>query len=106
MNRLICAVALLVPVTALATFFPIDVTPHMDGTDVAYETTPLLFNMGVMSLHNKGKTAAACKVVFNNGPEYPRVRKVILEPGEQATLAGNFKSEIIRMRIELTCVPV
>ncbi|AYC33754.1 3-phosphoglycerate kinase [Pseudomonas cavernae] len=105
MNRLIGAVALLVPATALATFFPIDVTPHMNGADVAYQATSLKFNMGVMSLHNKGKMAAACKAVFNIGPENPRVRKVILEPGEQATLTGNFKSEIIRMRIELTCKP-
>ncbi|MCY1283798.1 hypothetical protein D9M68_248660 [compost metagenome] len=105
MKRSLCAGMALLPALAMATFFPIDVTPKMTEVDVAYETMPLTFNSGVMSLHNRGQNAAACTAVFNIGPDSPRVRKVKLAPGEKATLTGNFRSQIIRMRIELTCTP-
>ncbi|MBM7060627.1 3-phosphoglycerate kinase [Pseudomonas sp. UL073] len=105
MKRFLCGLALLPCAAAMAAFFPIDVTPQLNGVDVSYETTSLTFNSGVMALTNRGSNAAACKAVFNIGPDTPRVRKVTLAPGKSATLTGNFKSQIIRMRIELTCNP-
>ncbi|UVE18935.1 3-phosphoglycerate kinase [Pseudomonas sp. LS44] len=105
MKRSVGVGAAFLPALALAAFFPIDVTPQLNGADVTYETMPITFNTGVMSLRNRGTTAAQCKAVFDIGPDTPRVRKVVLAPGESATLTGNFRSEIIRMRIELTCKP-
>lgn len=106
MNRFLATwLVALAPMLAWAATFPIDVTPNLNGLNVTYETTALTYNSGAMALYNRGNTPVACKAVFTNGPDTPRVRQVRLEAGKSATLAGNFLSQIIRLRIELTCTP-
>lgn len=107
MNKLWCVavVALSVlPLTAMA--FPIELEKTLNGAEVSASSQEVDFNMGAVQLYNYGKAAAECSAVFRNGPEAPRTRKVTLAPGKDALLTGKFTSQVIKMRIKVTCKPV
>lgn len=107
MNKLWCVAVVALsalPLTAMA--FPIELEKTMNGAEVSASTQEVDFNMGAVQLYNYGKAAAECTAVFRNGPEAPRSRKVTLAPGKDALLTGKFTSQVIKMRIKVTCKPV
>ncbi|MGY4492942.1 hypothetical protein [gamma proteobacterium L18] len=97
-----CALLLtLLPLTAFA--YPIEVEKHLAGTDISYTTYDTAGDMGSIDLRNDGPQAAECKVVFRNGPEAPRTRKVRVEPGKTASVLQRFNRDILKLRLTVTC---
>ncbi|AYC33753.1 3-phosphoglycerate kinase [Pseudomonas cavernae] len=105
MNKLCCVVFALLPVGALAATYPIEVEKKLNGAEVSASSQAIDVNMAGIELYNYGKAAAECKVVFRNGPESPRTRKAALAPGQSALLTSSFKSQVIKLRIKVTCNP-
>ncbi len=108
-NKMLCLAFAALPLSALplsAQAFPIELEKTLNGAEVSTSTQQVDFNMGAVQLVNYGQRAAECKAVFRNGPEAPRTRKVTLQPGKDALLTGRFTSQVIKMRIKVTCNPV
>ncbi|MBO3277194.1 3-phosphoglycerate kinase [Pseudomonas schmalbachii] len=105
MKRICCVLLAALPLTAMA-FYPIEVEKQLNGAEVSYDTQDAGGNVAALLLRNNGERSASCKAVFANGPENPRTRKVVLEPGKSANLTSSFKQQIIKLRIKLTCEPV
>lgn len=101
MKKLCCALLALLPLSALA--YPIEVEQQLNGAEVSYSTQDIDEDLGAILLYNQGQTPAQCTAVFRNGPEAPRTRKALIEPGERANLSVKFTRSIIRLRIKLTC---
>lgn len=101
MKNLCCALLMLLPLGALA--YPIDLEKQLNGAEVSASTQEIDHNMGAVLLYNYGETAADCRAVFRNGPEAPRTRKVVLEPGQNSSMTIKFNRSIIRLRVNLTC---
>lgn len=109
MNKLLCIAFAALPLSALpvsAFAFPIELEKMLNGAEVSASTQEVDFNMGAVQLYNYGRAPAECTAVFRNGPEAPRSRKVTLQPGKDALLTGRFTSQVIKMRIKVTCKPV
>ncbi|MDD2050206.1 3-phosphoglycerate kinase [Pseudomonas putida] len=99
-----CAVLLaLLPLTALA--YPIDVEKTLDGVKLDYTTYDTDRDIGSITLNNYGEVAAQCKVLFRNGPEAPRVRRVQVPARQSKDVTAKFNREIIKLRISLDCKP-
>ncbi|HWD31393.1 hypothetical protein D3C76_1192420 [compost metagenome] len=99
-----CAVLLaLLPLTALA--YPIDVEKNLDGVKLDYTTYDTDRDIGSITLNNYGEVAAQCKVLFRNGPEAPRVRRVQVPARQSKDVTAKFNREIIKLRISLDCKP-
>lgn len=103
MKRFSCVILALLPLTAMAATYPIEVEQSLNGTEVTYSTQQVTDNMGAITLNNLGQTDAQCSARFRNGPEAPRTRKVLLKAGEQSNLTVNFTRSIIKLRIKLEC---
>ena len=106
MNKLLCIALAALPLSALplaAQAFPIELEKTLNGAEVSASTQEVDFNMGAVQLYNYGRAPAECTAVFRNGPEAPRSRKVTLAPGQDALLTGKFTSQVIKMRIKVTC---
>ncbi|EIK94704.1 hypothetical protein PMM47T1_20448 [Pseudomonas sp. M47T1] len=100
-----CALLLtLLPLCAFA--YPIAVEKHVAGTDISYTTDDTAGDMGSITLSNDGPQAAECTVVFRNGPESPRTRRVTVEPGKSVSTLQRFNRDILTLRLKLTCTPV
>ncbi|NBA97814.1 3-phosphoglycerate kinase [Pseudomonas sp. R5(2019)] len=99
-----CAVLLsLLPLVAYA--YPIDVDKQLDGVKLDYTTYDTDYDIGSITLNNYGQVAADCKVVFKNGPEAPRTRRVQVAAGKSADVTAKFNRKIIKLRIDLSCKP-
>ncbi len=99
-----CALLLtLLPLSAFA--YPIQVEKHVAGTDISYTTDDTAGDMGSITLRNDGPQAAECVVVFQNGPESPRTRKVSVQPGKTVSTLQRFNRDILTLRLKLTCEP-
>ncbi|MEG0862767.1 MAG: 3-phosphoglycerate kinase [Pseudomonas sp.] len=99
-----CAVLLaLLPLTALA--YPIDVEKNIDGVKLDYTTYDTDRDIGSITLNNYGEVPAQCKVLFRNGPEAPRVRRVQVPARQSKDVTAKFNREIIKLRISLDCKP-
>ncbi|PSS50709.1 3-phosphoglycerate kinase [Pseudomonas sp. BBP2017] len=99
-----CAVLLaLLPLTAWA--YPIDVEKTLDGVKLDYTTYDTDRDMGSITLNNYGEVPAQCKVLFRNGPEAPRVRRVQVPARQSKDVTAKFNREIIKLRINLDCKP-
>ncbi|MEG1343164.1 MAG: 3-phosphoglycerate kinase, partial [Pseudomonas sp.] len=95
-----CAVLLaLLPLTALA--YPIDVEKNIDGVKLDYTTYDTDRDIGSITLNNYGEVPAQCKVLFRNGPEAPRVRRVQVPARQSKDVTAKFNREIIKLRISL-----
>lgn len=91
-------------VAALSAFaYPIEVDPQLNGTEVSYSTQDIGRDMGAILLTNLGGQAAECTAVFRNGPETPKVRKGVIQPGQNSNFTAQFGRDIIKLRIKLTC---
>lgn len=95
----------LLPLTASAVTYPVDLEQQLNGAEVSASPETIDRDMAGLQLHNYGQVAARCTAVFRNGPEAPRTRRTELEPGQQKILTAKFKREVIRLRIQLTCEP-
>ncbi|HCJ27777.1 MAG TPA: 3-phosphoglycerate kinase [Pseudomonas sp.] len=105
----ICFAALaslsIIPLTALAVSYPVEVEQALNGTDVLATTETIDRDMAGLVLQNFGERPVECTAVFRNGPEAPRTRRTVLEAGERKPLTAKFKRDVIRLRIKLTCAP-
>ena len=99
-----CALLLaLLPLTAMA--YPIEVEKNLEGVKLDYNTYDTDYDMGSMTLNNYGDVAAQCTVRFRNGPEAPRVRRVLVEAKQSKDVTAKFNRKIIKLRIDLSCKP-
>ena len=98
-ERLCCFALSLLPLSAFA--YPIEVDPQLNGTEV-YSTQDIGRDMGAILLTNLGGQAAECTAVFRNGPETPKVRKGVIQPGQNSNFTAQFGRDIIKLRIKLT----
>jgi hypothetical protein len=95
----------LLPLTAHAATYPIDVDQQLNGADINVTPQVIDRDLAGLLLLNYGETAALCTAVFQNGPEAPRTRRTELQPGERKALTSKFKRDVIRLRVKLTCEP-
>lgn len=104
MNRLCCALLALLPLSAMA--YPIEVDKHIEGVQVDYNAHDVFHDTGSISVNNFGSVDARCAVVFRNGPEAPRTRRVQVAAGKSVDVTSKFNRSIIKLRIKLSCEPV
>ncbi|MNH42388.1 hypothetical protein D3C79_1040760 [compost metagenome] len=78
---------------------------NLDGVKLDYTTYDTDRDIGSITLNNYGEVAAQCKVLFRNGPEAPRVRRVQVPARQSKDVTAKFNREIIKLRISLDCKP-
>ena len=105
MKRICLAVLAIIPLSALAVSYPVDIQQQLNGTEVLANASSIDRDMAALHLHNLGAEPVDCKAVFRNGPEAPRSRRTTLQAGEQKALTAKFKRDVIRLRIQLDCEP-
>ncbi|MEB0047991.1 MULTISPECIES: 3-phosphoglycerate kinase [unclassified Pseudomonas] len=103
MKKFCCVMLALLPLTASA--YPIDVEKHLNGLSVDYTSYATDSDMSSIQVNNFGATDVSCTVVFNNGPEAPRTRRVDVAAGKFKNASAKFNRTITRLRIVLTCTP-
>lgn len=103
MKKICCVLLAMLPLSAFA--YPIDVEKQLNGLKIDYTTYATDYDMGSITLNNYGDKAADCRVIFRNGPESPRTRRVTVEPGRTAELSAKFSRKIIKLYLTVTCIP-
>ena len=103
MNRLCCALLVMLPVTALA--YPIEVEKQYQGVKIDYVAHDVYHDTGSITVNNYGEVDVKCSVVFINGPEAPRTRHVQVGAGKSLDVSSRFNRSIIKLRIRLSCQP-
>lgn len=101
MKKICCVLLALLPVSAFA--YPIDVEKQYNGVQIDYTSHDTDYDMGSITLNNYGDVDAQCTVVFINGPESPRTRRVQIAAKHSADVSAKFSRNIIKLRIKLTC---
>ncbi len=101
MNRICCVLLALLPLTAWA--YPIEVEKSYEGVQVDYTAHDSFHDMGSITVNNYGDVDAKCSVVFRNGPEAPRTRRITVAAKKTADVTAKFNRSIIKLRISLTC---
>ncbi|AZD06956.1 MULTISPECIES: 3-phosphoglycerate kinase [Pseudomonas] len=101
MRKFCCVLLALLPLSAFA--YPIDVKKHLEGVSIDYTAYDTDADIGSIQVNNYGTTDAACTVVFRNGPEAPRTRKLEVAAGKFKNATAKFNRSIIKLRIDLTC---
>lgn len=101
MKKFCCALLALLPLSAFA--YPIDVEKQLNGLSIDYTAYDTDQDIGSIQLNNFGKTDAVCSVVFRNGPEAPRTRKVEVAAGQSKNVTAKFNRKIIKLRLDLSC---
>ena len=74
-----CVLLAMLPLTAFA--YPIDVQKQLNGLSIDYNAYDTDNDIASIQVNNYGTTDAKCTVVFNNGPEAPRTRKIEVAAG-------------------------
>ncbi|MGY2291082.1 3-phosphoglycerate kinase [Pseudomonas sp. SDO528_S397] len=103
MKKFCCVLLALLPLSALA--FSTDVSKKIEGVQVDYSASDIAGDISSIQLNNYGTNDAQCTVVFTNGPESPRTRRVTVPAGKSTHTTVKFNRAIIKMRIALTCAP-
>jgi hypothetical protein len=103
MRKICCVLLALLPLSAFA--YPIDVEKHLNGLKVDYTAYDTDADIGSIQVNNYGETDVACTVVFRNGPEAPRTRKIDVAAGKFKNATAKFNRTIIRLRVDLSCTP-
>lgn len=101
MRKFCCVLLALLPLGAFA--YPIDVQKHLEGVRIDYTAYDTDADIGSIQVNNYGTTDAVCTVVFRNGPEAPRTRKVEVAAGKFKNATAKFNRSIIKLRIDLSC---
>jgi len=102
MRKICCVLLAMLPLMAFA--YPIEVEKQLNGLSIDYTTFDTDTDIGSIQVNNYGKTDALCTVVFRNGPEAPRTRKLDLPAGKSKNASAKFTRSIIRLSLGLTCV--
>lgn len=105
MKRVCVALLAIIPLSALAVSYPVDLDQQLNGTEVIASTSSMAADMAALHLQNLGADPVVCSAVFRNGPESPRTRRTTLKAGQQKALTAKFTRDVIRLRIQLTCEP-
>lgn len=103
MKRLCCALLAMLPLGAMA--YPIEVNKDIQGVKVDYTAHDVFHDIGSITVNNYGAVDARCAVVFSNGPEAPRTRRVQVAAGKRVDITSKFNRSIIKLRIKLSCEP-
>ncbi|VVO05847.1 3-phosphoglycerate kinase [Pseudomonas fluorescens] len=103
MRKICCVLLAMLPLTAFA--YPIDVQKDLSGMKIDYTTYATDYDLGAITLNNYGDTAADCSVIFRNGPESPKTRRVSLDAGKSVDLSAKFNRKIIKLYLTVTCKP-
>ncbi|QHF05862.1 3-phosphoglycerate kinase [Pseudomonas asturiensis] len=93
----------MLPLTAVA--YPIEVEKQYQGVKIDYVTHDVDQDIGSIAVSNFGDVDAKCAVVFANGPEAPRTRRVQVAAGKSVNVTARFTRSIIKLRIKLDCQP-
>jgi hypothetical protein len=103
MSRLLASV-LLLSLAGSAWAFPTDL--EISAGDLAIQAVVHTDGRNaIVNVSNSEDFAVRCDALFRNGPEMGRVRRAIIEPGDSAPLSWTPRREVVRLRIELECVP-
>lgn len=105
MKRICFAALAIIPLSALAVSYPVELEQELNGAEVLATTETIDRDMAGLMLQNFGKRPVTCTSVFRNGPEAPRTRRTTLQSGERKPLTAKFKRDVIRLRVKLTCEP-
>lgn len=84
------------------TFVPVDVTSELNGLEIKIRTN----NIGaqvILNLQNEEDFAVACHAVFNNGPQTPVERRLILKAEEHSQMTAPLFRSVTRVRVNLVC---
>lgn len=90
---------------ALGWAFPFEVETQLNGVHLSVETMDLGDNLAAVSLHNYGEQDARCTVRFRGGPQ-ARTRKATVAAQHRANVTASFSTQVIRMRVKVTCHPI
>ena len=101
MRNFCCVLLALLPLSAFA--YPIDVEKQLNGLSIDYTAFDTDADIGSLQITNFGTTDAQCSVLFRNGPEAPRTRKVELPAGKSKNVTAKFNRNILKLRLTLTC---
>lgn len=101
MNRICCLLLASLPLSALA--YPIEVEKSYEGVLVDYTAHDTFYDTGSITVNNYGSVDAKCSVVFRNGPEAPRTRRITVAAKQSTDVTAKFNRSIIKLRISLTC---
>jgi len=102
MKKCCAAILMCLPLGAMA--YPIDVEKQLeDGVKLDYTAYDTAYDIGAITLNNYGQVPAACKVMFRNGPEAPRVRRVNVPAGKSVDVTAKFNRQNIKLRISVNC---
>ncbi|WP_421682028.1 3-phosphoglycerate kinase [Stutzerimonas urumqiensis] len=105
MKNLCCALLLLLPLTALAVSYPIEVDESLNGAEVSVSPESIDRDLAGLLVYNYGARPVECSAVFKNGPEVPRTRQAVIASGERLPMTVKFRRDIIKLRVKLTCNP-
>ena len=101
MRNFCCVLLALLPLSAFA--YPIDVEKQLNGLSIDYTAFDTDADIGSLQITNFGTTDAQCSVLFRNGPEAPRTRKVEVPAGKSKNVTAKFNRNILKLRLTLTC---
>ncbi len=103
MNRICCVLLTMLPLSAWA--YPIEVEKHVQGVEIDYTSHDTFYDTGAITVNNYGSVPAKCSVVFQNGPEAPKTRRVTVAAKKSVDVSAKFNRSIIKLRIKLSCEP-
>ena len=103
MKKICCVLLAMLPLSAFA--YPIDVDKDLNGVQIDYNTHDTTYDIGNITLNNYGPVPAKCSVIFRNGPEAPRTRRVQVGAKSSVDVTAKFNREIIKLYIKLKCEP-
>ena len=87
---------------AAAWGYPVEMLVSSKGLDVEAHHV-LLHDATVVRLTNHEPDAVRCDLVFRNGPELPRRRKVTLDPGGERSVRFRPDREVIKLEVDVRC---
>lgn len=98
---------------AIVGFLFLAAKAHAYQTDLRFESRgldveaipSLIENATVLRLINHEDTVVRCDVVFRNGPELSRKRKINIKAGDTGIARFSPSREVIRLQIDVECWP-
>jgi len=104
LSGLVCSLFLNWTVPFAQGDYLIDLKTEMNGEDIQASTLSS-GQTTLLVLESQSPKKLYCETVFHSGPEFPRVKKRLIEPMEKAVLTYTSKREIIRMKVNVNCHP-
>ncbi|MEJ2514452.1 MAG: 3-phosphoglycerate kinase [Gammaproteobacteria bacterium] len=87
---------------AAAWAWPVDLDLETNGLEVTAQVDQI-GDSAVVRLTSYATVTVRCELVFRNGPETPRTRQVVLEPGETRPVNHRPQRSVVRLKIEAWC---